>query len=29
MFVNIQTPGVTLAVTGDWKALRRQAEQAV
>jgi len=29
MFVNIQTPGVTLAITGDWKALRRQAEQAV
>ena len=29
MFVNIQTPGVTLAITGDWKALRRQAEQTV
>jgi secreted PhoX family phosphatase len=28
LFVNIQSPGVTLAITGDWTALRRNAKAA-
>jgi secreted PhoX family phosphatase len=29
LFVNIQRPGVTLAITGDWDGLRRAARRAV
>jgi secreted PhoX family phosphatase len=29
LFVNIQRPGITLAITGDWAALRRNAKAAV